>query len=144
MTDIGFLPKKVIGPGVQTLVILSAEAVETYGPQLALELEVVGGQHAGHTFTDYASRDENTGKIKQGSKAWTIYEACFGPGFHTRGVSIQDLVSKRFVAKVDKTATGSRNKLEHGTIGPLPSAAGSTPKNSHEPGDGDRDGDGFE
>ncbi len=27
-----------------------------------------------YTFSDYATRDENTGRIKQGTKAWSIFE----------------------------------------------------------------------
>jgi hypothetical protein len=82
---------------------------------------VVGGDHDGHTFMDYANRDEDTGKIKQGSKAWSIFEACLGRDFYKRpGVSLESLVGKQFMGKVTQTRTGSRNKVEHGTVGPVP------------------------
>jgi hypothetical protein len=121
MTDIGFAPKEVIPPEVCRLEILAVEKAEAYGLQIALKLKVVGGEHDGHIFTDYANRDEDTGQIKQGSKAWTIFEACLGRDFHKRpGVSLESLVGKQFIAQVTQTRTGSRNKVEFGTIGPVP------------------------
>src|SRR5829696_4333985 len=121
MTDIGFAPKELIAPQVWLLEVLDADKADTYGPQIAVNLKGVDGEHEGHTFTDYANRDEHTGQIKQGSKAWTIFEACLGQDFHKRpGVSLADLVGKQFVAKVTQTRTGSRNKVEHGTVGPVP------------------------
>jgi hypothetical protein len=121
MTDIGFAPKVVIAPQVCRLEVLDANKADTYGPQIAVKLKVVDGEHDGHTFTDYANRDEYTGRIKQGSKAWTIFEACLGLDFYKRsGVSLRDLVGKQFVAQVTQTRTSSRNKLEFGTIGPVP------------------------
>jgi hypothetical protein len=121
MTEIGFAPKEVIPQGVHRLEVLAADKAEAYGLQIALKLKIVGGEHDGHTFTDYANRDEDTGQIKQGSKAWSIFEACLGRNFHKRpGVSLESLVGKQFVAQVTQTRTGSRNKVEFGTIGPVP------------------------
>ena len=121
MTDIGFAPKEVISQQVCRLEVLSADKAEAYGLQIGLKLKVVGGEHDGHTFTDYANRDEDTGQIKQGSKAWSIFEACLGKDFHKRpGVSLDSLVGTQFVAQVTQTRTGSRNKVEFGTIGPVP------------------------
>ena len=121
MTDIGFAPKELIAPQVCRLEVLSAEKAEAYGLQIGLKLKVVGGEHDGHSFMDYANRDEDTGEIKQGSKAWTIFEACLGRDFHKRsGVSLKSLVGKQFVGQVTQTRTGSRNKVEFGTIGPVP------------------------
>jgi hypothetical protein len=121
MTEIGFAPKEVIPPQVSRLEVLAADRAETYGLQIALKLKIVGGEHEGHIFTDYANRDEDTGQIKQGSKAWTIFEACLGRDFYKHsGVSLNSLVGKQFVAQVTQTRTGSRNKLEFGTIGPVP------------------------
>jgi hypothetical protein len=34
---------------------------------------------------------------------------------------LNDLVAKQFIAQVTQTRTGSRNKVEFGTIGPVPS-----------------------
>ena len=119
--EIGFAPKEVIAPQVCQLEVLAADKAEAYGLQIRLKLKVVGGEHDGHTFTDYANRDENTGQIKQGSKAWSIFEACLGRDFHKRpGVSLESLVGKQFIAQVTQTRTGSRNKVECGTIGPVP------------------------
>jgi hypothetical protein len=118
MSETMFAPKETIEPGNQRLEVLSVEKTETYGPQLAIKLRVVGGEHDDYTFTDYASRDEDTGRINQGSKAWTIYEACLRKGFHKKIKSLDDVVGKEFIAKVGTTKTGSRNKVEHGTVGP--------------------------
>jgi hypothetical protein len=121
MTEIGFSPKEIIPQEVCRLEILSAETADTYGPQIGLKLKVVGGEHDRHTFMDYANRDEDTGQIKQGSKAWSIFEACLGRDFHKRpGVSLESLVGKQFMGQVTQTRTGSRNKVEHGTVGPVP------------------------
>jgi hypothetical protein len=121
MTDIGFAPKEVIPQEVCRLEVLAADKAETYGLQIALKLKVIGGEHDGHTFSDYANRDEDTGQIKQGSKAWSIFEACLGPDFHKRpSVSLKDLIGNQFVAQVTQTRTGSRNKVEFGTVGPVP------------------------
>jgi hypothetical protein len=123
MTDsrIGFAPKEIIPPVICPLEVLAAEKAETYGPQIGLKLKVLGGEHDGHTFTDYANRDQDTGQIQQGSKAWTIFEACLGRDFHKKpGVSLESLVGKQFLGQVTQTRTGSRNKVEFGTIGPVP------------------------
>ena len=121
MTDIGFAAKEVIAPQVCRLEVLAADKAEAYGLQIGLKLKVIGGEHDGHTFTDYANRDEDTGQVKQGSKAWSIFEACLGRDFHKRpGVSLESLVGKQFMAQVTQTRTGSRNKVEFGTIGPVP------------------------
>ncbi len=101
--------------------ILDADKADTYGLQIYLKLKVVGGDHDGHQFNDYANRDEDTGQVKQGSKAWSIFEACLGQDFHKKpGISLESLVGKQFVGQVTQTRTGSRNKVEHGTVGPVP------------------------
>src|SRR5918994_7126642 len=139
--EISFAPKEVIAPQVCQLEILAAERAEAYGLQISLKLKVVGGEHDGHTFTDYANRDEDTGQINQGSKAWSIFEACLGRNFHKQsGVSLESLVGKQFVGQVTQTRTGSRNKVEHGTVGPVPpEEVKVTPK----PGGGDDEDDTF-
>ncbi len=44
-----------------------------------------------------------------------------GQDFHKRsGVSLNSLVGKQFIAQVTQTRTGSRNKVEFGTAGPIP------------------------
>src|SRR5215207_7308205 len=121
MTEIGFAPKELIAPQVCRLEIMAADKVDTYGPQICLKLKVLGGEYDAHAFTDYANRDEDTGQVKQGSKAWSIFEACLGHDFYKRpGVSLNSLVGKQFMAQVTQTRTGSRNKVEFGTVGPVP------------------------
>jgi hypothetical protein len=141
MTEISFAPKEIIPQEVCLLEVLSAETADTYGPQIGLKLKVMGGEHEGHTFMDYANRDEDTGQIKQGSKAWSIFEACLGRDFYKHsGVSLESLVGKHFVGQVTQTRTGSRNKVEHGTVGPAPpEQVKTTPK----PGNGDDEDDMF-
>jgi hypothetical protein len=123
MAEVQFMEKELIEPGNQRLEVLSVEKTETYGPQVAFKLKVVGGEHDGYTFVDYATRDEDTGNINQGTKAWSIFEACLGVGFSKKIKRLQDIESRRFMAKVEHTKTGSRNKVEFGTIGPLPREA---------------------
>ncbi len=55
MTDIGFAAKEVIAPQVCRLEVLAADKAEAYGLQIALKLKIAGGEHDGHTFTDYAN-----------------------------------------------------------------------------------------
>jgi hypothetical protein len=140
MTDVGFAPKELIEPQVCRLEVLAAEKAEAYGLQIGLKLKIVGGEHDGHTFMDYANRDEDTGQIKQGSKAWSIFEACLGRDFHKRpGISLESLVGKQFMAQVTQTRTGSRNKVEFGTIGPVPSEEKNQALQSDEDGDDDEE-----
>jgi hypothetical protein len=124
VTDVEFAPKEIIPQEVCQLEVMAADKADTYGPQIYLKLKVIGGEHDGHQFNDYANRDEDTGQIKQGSKAWSIFEACVGRDFHKRpDVSLESLIGKRFMGQVTQTRTGSRNKVEHGTVGPASSAA---------------------
>ncbi len=120
MAEVQFMEKELIEPGNQRLEVLSVEKTETYGPQVAFKLKVVGGEHAGYTFVDYATRDEDTGNINQGTKAWSIFEACLGVGFAKKITRLQDIEGRQFMAKVEHTKTRSRNKVEHGTVGPAP------------------------
>ena len=144
MTDIGFAPKEIIPQEVCRLEVIAADKAETYGLQIGLKLKVIGGEHDGHTFPDYANRDEDTGQIKQGSKAWSIFEACLGQDFYKRpGVSLESLIGKQFVGKVTQTRTSSRNKVEHGTVGPVPSEATEEVKTTPKPDTGDDEDDMF-
>jgi hypothetical protein len=61
MTEIGFAPKEIIPQEVCQLEVMAADKADTYGPQIYLKLKVVGGEHDGHQFNDYANRDEETG-----------------------------------------------------------------------------------
>jgi hypothetical protein len=144
VTDIGFAPKEIIPQEVCRLEVIAADKEETYGLQIGLKLKVIGGEHDGHTFPDYANRDEDTGQIKQGSKAWSIFEACLGQDFYKRpGVSLESLIGKQFVGKVTQTRTSSRNKVEHGTVGPVPSEATEEVKTTPKPDTGDDEDDMF-
>jgi hypothetical protein len=141
MTEIGFAPKEVIPQQVCRLEILAADKAETYRLQIGLKLMVIGGEHSGHTFMDYCNRDEDTGQIKQGSKAWSIFESCLGRDFHKQPcVSLESLVGKQFVAQVTQTRTGSRNKVEFGTVDPVPPEE----KNPVQQPDDSDDGDGVD
>ena len=96
--EIGFEPKEIIEPQVYRLNVLAADKAEDYGLQIGLKLKVAGGEHNGYTVMDYANRDEVTGQIKQGSKAWSVFEACLGPDFYKRpGVGLKDLGGKQFM-----------------------------------------------
>jgi hypothetical protein len=138
MTDVGFAPKEVIPPEVCRLEVLDADKSDTYSPQIYLKLKVLGGEHDGHQFNDYSNRDEDTSRVKQGSKAWSIFEACLGHDFHKKpGVSLESLVGKRFMGQVTQTKTGSRNKVEFGTVGPIPpegvdGGSGKAPDNGND------------
>ncbi len=125
----GFAPKEIIEAGNHRLEVLSAETADTYGPQLAFKLRIISGARDGHQFTDYGNRDEETGEVKQGSKPWSVFEACLGHGFHRNVSGLNDaldkLTGKQFMAQVTQTKTGSRNKVEHGTVGPVPPGEGS-------------------
>lgn len=141
MTEIGFAPKEIIPQEVCRLEVMAADKTDTYGPQIYLKLKIMGGEHDGHQFNDYANCDEDTGQVKQGSKAWSIFEACLGQDFHKRqGVSLESLVGKQFIGQVTQTRTGSRNKVEHGTVGPVPSSATEKTKRTPRP-DNDDDND---
>jgi hypothetical protein len=141
MTEIGFAPKEVIPPEVCRLEILDADKSDTYGPQIYLKLKVLGGEHDGHQFNDYSTRDENTGQVKQGGKAWSIFEACLGREFYkTPGVSLASLIGKQFIGQVTATKTGSRNKVEFGTVGPIP-PEGVNEGSSKAPDNGNDDAD---
>jgi len=144
MTEIGFAPKEIIAQEVCRLEIMAADKADTYGPQIYLKLKVVGGEHDGHQFNDYSNRDEDTGQIKQGSKAWSIFEACLGQDFYKRpGVSLENLIGRQFMAQVTQTRTGSRNKVEHGTVGPIPGGTAEEAKMTPKPDTGDDEDDVF-
>jgi hypothetical protein len=144
MTEIGFAPKEIIPQEICRLVVMAADKTDTYGPQIYLKLKVVGGEHDGHQFNDYSNRDEDTGQVKQGSKAWSIFEACLGQDFHKRsGVSLESLIGKQFMGQVTRTRTDSRNKVEHGTVGPVPTSTTEERNQAPKPDNGDDEDDMF-
>jgi hypothetical protein len=144
VTEIDFAPKEIIPQEVCRLEVMAVDKADTYGPQIYLKLKVVGGEHDGHQFNDYSNRDEDTGQIKQDSKAWSIFEACLGNDFHKKpGVSLESVIGKQFMAQVTQTRTGSRNKVEHGTVGPVPVEASEGAKRTPKPDIGDDEDDMF-
>jgi hypothetical protein len=122
LTD--FERKKVIPDTDCVLEILDAENTEAYGKQASVKLQIMDGEHAGHVFTDYCSRDENTGRVRQGTKLWSVLEAALGLDFDEQYANLQAalaaLKGKCIMARVTRTKTGSRNRLDFGTIGPIP------------------------
>lgn len=119
----GFVRKEIIPDGHYRLEVLSAETNNTYSPQVSARVRVVGGEYNGHTFVDYSSRSEDTGEIQQGTKAWSLIESCLGDGFDKKVSSVegalQMLPGHQFLSQISATKTGTRNRLEHGTIGPV-------------------------
>lgn len=132
----GFAPKEVIESGHHKLEVLSAETADTYGPQLAFKLKIVGGERDSYQFIDYANRDEDTEEVKQGGKAWSIFESALGRGFHKNVSSLEDALAKlegrQFMAQITQTRTGSRNKIEHGTVGPVPARESSSLRSAQQ------------
>jgi len=121
MASEDFAPKTLVPDGVYRLKVLERSKTEQFGPQERIKFMVVGGEHDGVPFPDYCSRDENTGKIAQGTKAWEIYQAVLGQDFHKRYKDpCAAIVGGELIATVTKTKTGSRNRLEFGMAGPVP------------------------
>src|SRR5215208_4968402 len=114
MTEVQFMEKELIEPGNQRLEVLSVEKTETYGPQVAFKLKVVGGEHDGYTFVDYATRDEDTGNINQGTKAWSTFKACLGFGFSKKIKRLQNTRGRRFMGRARHTKPGSKKKSSSG------------------------------
>lgn len=120
MTKIKTSGRKVVEPGEYLLETLSAERVDDYGPQLKVELMVAEGEHEGFTFFDYPSLAED-GTIKVGSKACEIFEACLKTRLTGDDeLDIEDLVGKRFIARVVVKQGGRGNRTEFGTIRSVP------------------------
>jgi hypothetical protein len=109
----------LLKPNEYVLEVTAAKPiVGEYGPQLRLDLVVVGGDADGMTMVDYCGRGED-GSIKDGSKAWTIFEACLGRQLTpNEALDTDDLVGKRFQARVAVRSSGNGNRVEHGTVGP--------------------------
>ena len=98
MAEVQFMEKELIEPGNQRLEVLSVEKTETYGPQVAFKLKVVGGEHDGYTFVDYATRDEEHGQHQSGHESLE----------HLRGVPWCWLLQE------DQASSGYRGSSVHG------------------------------
>ncbi len=109
-----------LDPGVYVLEVISADlAVSEFGPQLRLDLKVVGGEADGATMVDYSARGED-GSIRVGSKAWSIFEACLGRRLQqNEALDTDDIVGRRFRARVAIRSSGNGCRVEHGTVGPV-------------------------
>lgn len=120
MAKVPTLRREVLDPAYYALEVVDADLVDDYGPQVRLALKVAEGEKAGHSFTDYPNRDEDTGAIKEGSKMWDVAEACLGADFDADALDLEDLVGKRFLAQLAVKKGGRGNRVQHGTVGPLP------------------------
>jgi hypothetical protein len=107
---------KLLEPGHYVLEVCSVETVDDYGPQLKLELRVAEGKNEGHRFFDYPTRAED-GSIKVGTKAWQIFEACLNSRLTPNDeLDMDDLIGKRFKARVVIKKGGKGNRTEFDTI----------------------------
>ena len=106
----------LLEPGHYVLEVCSVETVDDYGPQLKLELRVAEGKNEGHHFFDYPTRAED-GSIKVGTKAWQIFEACLNRRLTPNDeLDMDDLIGKRFEARVVIKKGGKGNRTEFDTI----------------------------
>lgn len=120
MSKIRTSGRKVVEPSEHKLKVLSGEYVTDYGPQLKLELMIAEGKHKGFTFFDYPTLAED-GTVKIGSKAGEIFEACLKTRLTADDeLDIEDLVGKRFIARVVVKQGGKGNRTEFGTIRSVP------------------------
>jgi hypothetical protein len=103
------------------LEVRSAEPVDDYGPQLKVGLRVAEGKNEGSSFFDYPSRAED-GSVKAGTKAWQIFEACLNRRLTPNDeLDTDDLLGKRFEARVVIKKGGKGNRTEFDTITPASS-----------------------
>jgi hypothetical protein len=108
----------LLEPGRYVLEVCSVEPVDDYGPQLKLRLRVAEGKNEGQGFFDYPTRAED-GSIKEGTKAWEIFEACLNRRLTPNDeLDTDDLIGKRFEARVVIKKGGKGNRTEFGTITP--------------------------
>jgi hypothetical protein len=112
---------KLLEPGHYVLEVCSVETVDDYGPQLKVGLRVAEGENEGFSFFDYPTRAED-GSIKVGTKAWEIFEACLNRRLTPDDEQdTDDLIGKRFEARVVIKRGGKGNRTEFGTITPVSS-----------------------
>ena len=107
-----------LDPDRYPLEVVDAEPINEYGPQLKVRLRVAKGVNEGFEFVDYPNRGAEDG-VKVGTKAWDVFEVCLDSRQAPDGeLDTEDLVGKRFEARVAVKKTGKGNRTEHGTIGP--------------------------
>lgn len=109
---------ELLDPGIYVLEVIGAEPINVYGPQIKLTLRVADGEREGFTFTDYANRGSEDG-VKIRTKAWDIFEACLDRRLSVNEeLDTDDLIGKRFEARVLVRQSGKGNHTEHGSIAP--------------------------
>ena len=109
---------KVLDPETYGLEVVGAEPINVYGPQIKLTLRVADGEREGFTFTDYANCGSEDG-VKIRTKAWDIFEACLDRRLSVNEeLDTDDLIGKRFEARVLVRQSGKGNHTEHGSIAP--------------------------
>jgi hypothetical protein len=109
---------EVLDPETYVLGIVGAEPLNVYGPQIKLTLRVADGEREGFVFTDYANCGSEDG-VKIRTKAWDVFEACLDRRLCVNEeLDTDDLIGKRFEARVLVRQSGKGNYCEHGSITP--------------------------
>jgi hypothetical protein len=109
---------KVLDPETHVLEVVRAEPINVYEPQIKLTLRIADGEHKGFVFADYLNCGSEDG-VKVGTKAWVVFEACLGRRLSiNEELDTDDLIGKRFVARVLVRRSGRGNYCEHGSIVP--------------------------
>jgi hypothetical protein len=110
---------RLLDPGTYVVEVVEAAPINEYQPQVRLELRVVAGERKDFTFTDYANCSSDGGGVKMGTKAWDIFETCLNRRLAVNDeLDTDDLIGKRFEARVLVRRSGKGNHTEHGTIAP--------------------------
>lgn len=126
---------ELLDPGTYLLKVIEAAPINEYEPQIRLKLRVAAGERKGFTFVDYPNLGGSENGVKLGTKAFDIFQACLN-----RRISIDeqldtdDLISKKFEARVLVRRSGKSNYCEHGSISPCPPEK-DEPKDEPEPED---------
>lgn len=108
----------MLDPETHVLEVVGAEPINVYGPQIKLTLRVADGEREGFAFTDFANCGSEDG-VKIRTKAWDIFEACLDRRLSVNEeLDTDDLIGKRFEARVLVRQSGRGNYCEHGTIAP--------------------------
>jgi hypothetical protein len=119
-----YLEKRELLPeGFYTLEIVEAKKVqgeyqEEPTNDLLTRVKVADGDHAGAEFSDYAKLSDKGG-VKENSKALQIIEAAMDTKMEDLGrFEPEDLVGRRFMARVGTSKNGKRNIIVYDAIGP--------------------------
>ena len=116
MTKLKAKGYEVLDPSTYVLEVVEAEPINVYEPQLKITLRVATGEHESFVFVDYPNCGSENG-VKVGTKAWDVFEACLDhPLSVNEELDTDDLIGKRFVARVLVRRNGRGNYTEHGSI----------------------------